>query len=317
MKGLVQDKAIQTFGEGEYFFAKNIVQLDKQGSIANEEGNLLHSDIGDSRTIMGVIPCQDSAIIFWFDGTNSGIGVLNEDSYLDVADSGNVLANLAFSYSYPISGKYYINNDGKVVVAFHADNDKPYIVNIGLLTNPQVTDANDSNDILLFPESLVADITTSINTAGGSLLSGTYYITYAYKNADTVTGYYNIANPVSIQDDISIYDGCISGIVTNKSIGVTLTGVDTRYDFVRIGYIYKDSSSVKAFEVKDYTITGSTMTIVINGSESSTEVTVEELVVPAVQYTRVKDLAVLNDRLYAANLKVRDDIEYQADANNI
>ncbi len=317
MKGIVQDKVIQTFGEGEYFFAKNIVQLDKEGSIVNEEGNLLHSDIGSNKVILGVIPCKDSAIVFWYDGTNSGIGVLNEDSYQEVADPNNVLSNLSFSYSYPISGKYFINNDGKVVVAFHADNFKPLIVNIGLLSNPVVTDANDDNDILLFPESVVADITTSINTAGGSLLSGTYYITYAYKNTDTVTGYYNISNPISIQDDISEYDGCIAGIITNKSITVTLTGIDTRYDFIRLGYIYKDSVSVKAFEIKDYSITGTIITIVVNGSETSNETTVEELTIPAVQYTKVKDLAVLNDRLYAANLVVRDDIEYQQYANDI
>jgi hypothetical protein len=317
MKGQVQDKAIQTFGEGEYFYAKNIVLSDKQGSIANEEGNLLHSNIGDGKTVIGTINVANSIVVFWVQGGSRGLGIIDERGYTPVADPLGIISSISLSKNYPVVAKHFIKNNGEVVIAFVADNIKPRIVNIGTLINPKVTDADDVKDTLLFPEANVAQTVSSIVTGSGSLISGVYYLTYAYANVDTETSFFNINNPISIQDELSGYDGIVSSITTNKAIQIQFSNIDTSYQYIQLGYIYKDSQSIKAYKSSKYLITGTTMFLLLTGTENNEEVTLEELTVPNIQYTRVKDLAVLNDRLYVANLKTRSDIDYQQYANNI
>lgn len=318
MKGINRDNRPAKLNDEYLHWAKNVVFTENFASITNEKGSILHTDLG--KDIIGIIPISDKAIVFSVPGE---IGVMSTTGYTAVNDPFNISSELNFSTNHPIVGTYQFNNKGECIIAFTDNFNKPKVANIGLLDNPEYTRTNDIKDILMFPEGTPAEFTVNILDTGGNLLSGVYNISYAYRNQDVTTPYFQLSAPLSITDDAStssFYDGVLLNIPTAKAIEVNFTNLDISYEKLVVSVVYRVGTGTLASEVQEYTITGSTLTAIINqlGQTAIGEALLpEEVTVPRVIYNKVNTLTRLNDRLYIANLEVENDIDYQFQANNI
>lgn len=315
MKGINRDSRPPKLNDEILHWAKNVVLTENFASITNEKGSILHSNL-NGQTIIGVIPVNDKAIIF---SVPSQIGVLSELGYTPVEDTNNISVDLNFLMSRPIVGQYQFNNKEECIIAFTDNFNKPKVANIGLLDTPSYIRTDDIKDVLMFPEGNVAIFTTTILDNGGSLISGVYNVSYAYRNQDVTTNFFQLSAPISITDDSSastFYDGVLLNIPTAKAIQVNLTGIDTSYEKLILAVVYRTGTGILANELFEYTITGSTLTAVITQLTDNILLP-EEVTTPAISYRTVKTLGKLNDRLYSANLSIENDVNYQTQANNI
>ena len=219
-----QDLSISNLVEGKHiFWAKNIVLSEKFNTILNERGNRFLLNTNQTPTtitkeIIGIVEVGNDFIVFsgYYpikpasgtgetailegDYTNSEIGVVNTDlgTYIPISGLSTYATFLRFNRNHPITGVFKKNFKGEIIVAFRDDRNKPKVLNINTIDNPILKNVDSANDLLLFPDSKLTNISLSVRTGGG-LLSGEYYVTYNYENDDkTTTPYFNISNPVWI-----------------------------------------------------------------------------------------------------------------------
>lgn len=320
VKGIQQDRSPHRRQEGEVNFAKNIVLSESLDEASNELGNNLISTV--TGTIIGVVPLGQYSIIFT---TTPSIYLQKPDlTVTQITDVGGIIASLNLNVDYPVVGKSEFNNDNEIIVAFTDDFNTPKVINIGTPTSNIVTNADDPNDIEMFPSSNIANITTGISKEG-LLRSGTYYITYSYATIDTETSEYNVSNPIYIvSGDFAApglsgeqYEGDAGNQITDKAITATFTNLDTRYDFIKVGVLFNGGTGLLAYKSDLISYNSSTKSILITSLNNYNNTTVEDLLVPEIRYNKVKSLALLNDRLYGANLEQKDTLDYQQFANNI
>lgn len=311
------------FPQGHYYYALNTVLTDKLDSITNEVGNYLYAETG--LKVIGTIKVQEHIVVFCTnDGeTVSQIGVLHNQRYNGVGDPLGVINQMDFRLAYPITGEYQFNSKGECILAFRSANFEPRVINIGSLNNPILTDSNDINDTLMFPNMVLSNIGTTLVDSGGSLRTGIVYITYRYKgDDDTITATGNISNPVSVNDDgaslgyVNV-DGEDFNLGSPKSIAITFTDLDTRFKFIELIAIIKLNGATSARLFATLEVNSTTLSTVFTGNEFFQELSLDEVLIRAASYNRLGSITQLNNRLYAGNVEEPLPIEYQQYANNI
>jgi len=163
----------------------------------------------------------------------------------------------------------------------------------------------------------IEDTTGSKVDVGGMLKPGVYFLFIRYMDEiRNKTKFVSYLKPFQIHPNVgsaraSIFLSDDDSTITNKKITVALKDIDREYPYIEIGYVRKYSTTKgEATETKIISRayeTGyqSTMTIVIDGTESLTDTTFEEL------YEQVKPIyasnahSVLNGRLFAVGLKAK------------
>ncbi len=302
-------------------FIKNALLTNTLGAAENEPGFSKFFDALPA-AVIGVHVIQDSAVFLTTDNETcndagySGIGILDASgTFTDVLTSSEI-SGLNFCRTAPMQSEHYINFAGERVLSFIDDINVPRIIN---LDNPQV---DDVNDLLLFPFSVLPTIATSVREVGGSLETGTYYITFKYKNIDGAeTNWFTIDGPLYVNDDrtgggFTQYDGAIAGTASSKSIEIQFTDTDSNYDQIVLGAIKEIGGVTTAVELSTLT-NSSTINTVYTGSETSTEITLAEILVGIPSYTNAKAITQLNNRLYLGNMQTEDVLDYQLYANQI
>jgi hypothetical protein len=226
----------------------------------------------------------------------------------------------------PIKGVGVFDSFGNKVIAWTDENTDPRILNITILpfavdASKQIIDESKLVLTLLFPQSN-APIISADASIGGSCKTGAYYIAVAYEDTEkTITEFHLPYGPIYINDEAesvspSQYDGCLGDQGSNKGIKIVLSSADARYPKAIIAIIHKANSQISVKGLTDIVISGTT-TVIYTGTEIGVDLTLQEIVSKQPNYTTVRDLAVLGDTLYAANLKTDPEIDYQAQANNI
>jgi len=305
-KGMQQDRLPHKYLQGEYQFALNAVNSDQFGSIVNEEGNIRMTDVSDR--IIGIIPSTDFIIIISLDE----IGLYSNGVYTQVQDNNSIIANIGFSENYPVTGEYYFNYRGEIILALVADNVKPMVLNIGTPEEPRLIDADSSNDILMFPQSsLIREYFLRENNEGGSLLAGSYAFVYQYEDNDgTVTSWNNISEFVRITDDTNTnfeeFDGAPPVTQTSKSIDVRISNADSRFEFINIAVLRVMDSVITVRRINRRFEASSGINFTYTGNEASEEINLSEILIRNAAYDRIGTLANYNGRLYAGNLTARD-----------
>lgn len=230
-----------------------------------------------------------------------------------------------FDVEHPIKAVATYDSLGSKIVAFSDFNEKPRIINLDVLpftvnANKDVVTESNLNNILLFPESNEPSGTAS--TISGSLLTGAYFACVAYEDYEgTRTEFHTPIGPFFITDENDnsagyTYNGVAAGSPSGKGLKFTITGLDTRYPKIVLAIISKIGGQYSVKAISDIYIT-STTTVVYTGSEIGETLTLAEVLTKQPNYNKVKDLLILNDRIYGANLEVDDEIDYQSLANNI
>ena len=334
-KGINKDIREQDMLEGMSTDARNVV-YDKTGSITNEKGFDLFHTSEEGQTPVGILNHSDGTCVIFsvYDTGVSEIGVMTEeDGYLvKVKDTAATLL-FNFDKEYPITGELEKNSLGELVVAWTGTNgdealDVPRIINLDRLPfevnlSMEILEPEKFGQTQLFLDMLIPDIDlVEVNDGGGNLQSGTYYMTLRYITDDgAVSSSIPLTNPIYVNDEskgfFPEYDGAEGGTETNKSISVTITGLDTNYNKVQIGVV-KVIKGITSAAYNDIEISiREPLEFTYTGKDSETIVPASEILVAPIVYTGVHTMSQLNRRLYIGNLKTETPIDFQRYANNI
>lgn len=342
--------------EGTYRNAKNITSVRNKNYKINENGVQIFERKGvvDDRNLhkynqlqtfnsvqyyrheIGKIECDlDRVIIFsilyYGSDTYSEIGLIEKDGYyttvINDLDGAVFTTNnkLGFTANHPIIGEFgYFKND--LICAFTDNNVAPKVVNISeLLRNPPTSAKPfQINDILMFPEASQYTVTSVINNSGGQLTSGSHYIVAKYENIDgSSSNYLTIDNPLYIFKSTfnrfspNSAEGDATPVTTSKSVKLTFSNLDTRYDFLTIAVIKKQNNETICQQIAKVPIVESSLIYTYTGGEQAVDISLAEITVKREFFRKVKILTQLQNRLYCADSLGRPKLKYQKYANMI
>lgn len=316
IEGLYTDCYERDQPEGTYRFAKNVT-LNTAGAIENELGFTNLGDIVPGSPI-GVVTMGADATVFSTDGTTGYIGKLTTSGLVSTYTLVYSSTALGFTLNSPIKGEYQLRPNGERVVAWIelVNPNPPRLINID---NPEITSIND---LKIFPEFAIPQVSFIVPDTGGSLLTGMYIPIFKYQADDlTETNWFVAPSPIPIIDDaftepFDKIDGAAAGTPTSKVINLTLTQLDTSYSKIVIGVIYSKQGVLTASRLREITI-NSTVTLSITGAEAGTDVSLDEVLTPLANYKSAKAITQLNNQLLLANLTNSDVIDFQPIANNV
>lgn len=309
-RGLFQDCTEMSQPQGTYRFAKNIIDTRLLGVKENEDG---FTDLESTTpyTLIGVIPVdQNNVVVFSTDNTDSEIGLVDLDTgdYTEIYND----PDLAFSTTSPIKGEYRKDIDGDRIVVFHDTINTLRIINIDDLSG-----INDVEDLNAFQDVINPSISDySISNFGGSLLTGAYIPITKYKNQDgSETNWFVHDHTFYINDDATSLafnedDGASPGTVSNKIANFTLFECDLRYDTIVVGYIRTINNITTAYQVTERS-NATSLDISITGNESTTDISLDEVLTPNANYNTVGSITQLAGQLYVANVTTESIPELQ------
>lgn len=157
---------------------------------------------------------------------------------------------------------------------------------------------------------------------GGLLVVGTYQFAYQlYSKDGAVTAYSPASTLVPITDSnlngpYFEYQGAPVETPSSKSIAISISHIDLRYDFIKIVLIEYSVEDVPIINyVYDLPIDGETMEFVISGGEDKIAISVEEFVNPLIFFDKVKTFTQKKNRLYPANTRTTSfEVDYDSRA---
>lgn len=326
--------------KGSYSYALNTVVSDTvidNSSRENEKGFdvYIQLPIEFEYTILG---CQ------WL-GTEEYVlfikevsGVSNQIWYINKNVTRLVISNpdLSWKDNKQISSTYRIDYKGHRIVYFIDGINDDRVIDIDESTQP-------SDVSLISLQTSYNRATASIFTSdtGGSLQSGQYFIALSYGlNTDFNSSIFGISKPISIaqEDYMSVsatvgtipesinqkfgnVSGSILGTPTKKSFRITISNIDTTFDYINIivvqyttnGYKIKvvRNINISERETINYTYTG------FEGVEDST-LDLSDIIIDNIKYYASEVIAQKENRLIRGNSKLKESpINYQAIANEI
>ena len=314
LRGMFQDCHPSDQPEGTYRDMLNGLINNQKGALTNEPGTELTVTWGTgAESIIGKIHVGEDVVLF-VKGTPDRIFLYNKETVSAILGS----AGLNFSTSYPIQGTYKTNSKGERVIYWVDGLNPARFINID---NP----VNSIDDLLLFPnvEAFPQVGVSSIDTFGGSLRTGSYYVAIAYVDAEgTATNYLTVSNPINIALYTELtpnksVTGSIGDLPTSKSLRLQVSNIDTSYDSLRIALIPSFDGILSSVRIiPDVPITSESSSIIVTGEESFIEGSLEEILINRAVYLPAA-IAQLDNTLYMGNLKRSPDIGYQKYANAI
>jgi hypothetical protein len=255
------------------------------------------------------------------------IGILQNESYTPVMRDGNY--SLKFDPNFPIEGTAKTNGLGETIVYFTDNNTSPKWLN---LTTPQLPldnllnfSAANYTQLLYFPSYTQSNIhLDSVSRGGGNVPTGIYipFIAWADEN-------YNDSSVILPGNVISIgggtfpsqqYDGAVQGTDSGKSFTLRINAADlnTNYNYVHLYLVHRVGT---ADIVYDYGFTSyetsNDLKITVSTLDNLTTVDLETLTVKSPYYKTIKSITQLDDVMYLANLKAREDFDFQPYVNGI
>lgn len=317
LKGLYTDCSETDMPEGTYRHAKNIVDSNVLGAKENEDGFI---DCGEQApyTPIGIIVCERDFVVFSTDNTDSEIGLVTRSG--SVLTYATIYSNpdLGFSTESPIKGEFRKDVNGNRVIVWIDDINVPRILNID-----DTSGVNDVEDLAIFQDvENPAMYFSTVNDAGGALQTSALTLITKYKNRDgSETNWFVHDHMFYINEDskslaFNENDGAVAGVITNKSITAYLSGCDTRYDTIVIGYIQVINGIARAYQAFS-TTNASSITTTITGNESTSDVSLDEILTPTTNYLTAGAITQLAGKLYLADLTTDSLPELQGVALNI
>lgn len=255
------------------------------------------------------------------------IGILQDESYVPVMRDGDY--SLKFDPNFPIEGTAKTNGLGETIVYFTDNNTAPKWLN---LTTPQLPldnllnfSASNYTQLLYFPSYTQSNIhLDSVSMGGGNVPTGIYipFIAWADEN-------YNDSPVILPGNVISIgggtfpsqqYDGAVQGTNSGKSFTLRINAADlnTNYNYVHLYLVHREGT---ADIVYDYGFTSyetsNDLKITVSTLDNLVKVDLETLTVKSPYYKTIKSITQLDDVMYLANLKAREDFDFQPYVNGI
>lgn len=315
--GQVTDNGSIDQKAGTWRKGKNAVISAQYGAITNEPGFDEIISTLDGVNIGNIVLDTNLVTVFQVNDDNSEVYVVD----LQAGTKRLITSNNEFGFStnHPITGEYYRNSKGQVVIAWTDDNSPPRIMNIEV----NYASSLDKLTRVYLKYQLPKLSSYSIADSGGSLRTGANYIATAYISIDSSqTQYSPTLGPFYITDNVRSeigpkYDGAEPNQATSKLLNLSFTDVDTDYEYLVVALISKIGGVITAKEVKKIKITSSTINTNILGSENEGVVSLEDIVIGADVYDKVKAITQLENQLFMANLSKEEEVAFQLAALNI
>jgi hypothetical protein len=322
--GLIRDRNPIDIPPGSWADARNII-LSKGDTISNEEGVNRYGDdltgYPEELHPIGKLLLEQKKYIF---SVNTAINK-SEIGYID--DNGNyfpVIRTSLFNFDedFPIQAEGQINYIGDEVIAWIDFVNPPRVLNLTNLpfeldSDLELVDPSLINATLMFQESRSAVISvTSLNDTGGSILSGSVQFAISYSNEGlSRTDMFNLTRPVPVSplplSRYMAFEGAEHSTPTSKSISINVTQLDTRFDNVHIHVLRRNGGELTLEEVSVLPIPDNgIVNYTYTGSESATDITLEELLVDRFRYSNAKAITQVNDRIYLGNLETKSSVNF-------
>ena len=263
-------------------------------------------------------------------------------------------ACLDFRIAHPIQATYRIRNGCERNIYFTDDYNPPRQLNLDSLDqyllpgqiysaldpdNPvgSGNDIWDCNQMKIFPEAQVPclEYLETLDSGGIDVLAGVYQFSIQYLDEDlNPTNWFNVSNPVPVYSDNQDagtdrrYDiqGNPTGTLTTKAIKFQISNLDPRYRYIRVAVLPSTSGTglLDGVAFIDESIVipsgGAVVEYLFRGlGFREQEITIEEILVPKVSYSRAKTITQLDNRLILGNVKTEyiDHAEAQKEAIKI
>ncbi len=300
-KGLFKNTNPDYIPEEYAFHAKNAITNWKLDSYINEKGTFELDSLGPYSPLFvnGVI-VHGANIIYFFKNTSGQDCILvhNEDTPSTTLKVQRT--DFDFNVNYPISGVAKYNSDRELVVTFTDFRSKPRYINLDKAVSIDFLETYN-----LFLGGKFADQITSSIEENGSILSGTYFISYRYLTRDeSYTNFSPLIGPFHI--NTADTGATETGKQTNKSIKIELANINTNFAKIEISVISSIKGVLKAESVKYQNIYSENLTIIYRGSETVTTLLIPEVIQQPINFEKVKHIAAVDNKLYLAGLETKD-----------
>lgn len=294
-----------------YPYGKNGIWNANIGAEQNENG-FVPSGITIPYKVIGIIETDTFPVYFSTDNVNSAFGFhdVYKDIYVPIFDDSALDFKLKFNINRPIKGEYRRNfrNEIELVwleLATTGANPPRWANTVTLGTNP--------NDFLLFPQYEIPNIDTQVQP-GGNLGMGAYFFGLQYGRADgTITRYTTLTSPlIATSDNYST----IPGTNTGKAITLNITNLDQTYDWVSLVVVERINGVDTPYTLPQLPIAPN-ITFIYTGAEKQTQLTMEEVLIPAAFYENAYAITQMNDQLFLANMVEETVIDWQQYASMV
>lgn len=282
--------------DGEAIYANNVIVTRDLKAVRNENG--FDRLFTFTSKIHGKIVIPDGYVLFM---TNPDKIVFIKNDVIIKTISSNYFN---FNIDHPITGNYDYNSDGDIIVTFTEGidgNNETRIINI--TKSSETLSITDVQKLDLIPNVIYPTMEFTVSN-GGSMKVGSYQIAITYKVDNGLYTNYSIYS-IPIHVNSKINEHVKIGDITNRSILINLSGLDTRYEKYKFAILYADDGETElVYETEDIEISNITYRISsFNGLKSSS---IESTTIPSISY--IKDNAQTNfmNRLYRGNVQTID-----------
>lgn len=326
-KGLHRSNSPQMQPESSYVDALNWIRNDS-GRLTNEELENITKTLDDaaSYTYLGSCPVQDSFIIFFQQLGNDGnkyseVGLFQNGVYERIFnDFFTPVYKLNFTNE--IDSVARINNKGERVVYFVEENSVPRRFNIDEYISDK-TKYNDIDDWNLQLNIKIPHAELSIETNGGSVLSGTYSVIFRYRSdINNKTAFGIPSRMIYITDETGLtssVDGCPPGTQTTKSIKIQPINIDTNYPYIEPVIItYVGIANVLTIKSLGLYVNDGTPIYFRDETQYKDSVSLEEILENPIYYSSAKCIEQKDNILILSNLSQKKyDKDFQRIADKI
>lgn len=286
--------------------------------------------------IIGVIPTRDSIVLF-------SLPVLNNQFRFEIGRFKDNVYNIILRTEYidfssfdAIRGVCDYNIKGETIIAWcngiKDSSTKPCILNLDDLpfksginpTTYELINPDEINMLYMFPEmTSIPQITDAeVFDGGGNLISGVYYIAFAYG-----VNKYDIGNYVYVSNPISIYRankslpyqeivGCGINENTSKAINVKIEDIDINFKYLSVAIIHKSNENFNCYIFND-NISSDSKYFLIDSLSRFEKVDISLVTENAIIYEKIHAITKIDRRCIIGRVKVRENVDYQKFANNI
>jgi len=328
--GINKDRLFQQ--NNDVTFALNAIRDNHEGGrqeYQSEPGNTISASLPDGYFIVGSIYGQNEEVyIFSTDEIDSEIGIFKNDTYTTLVNTDC----LGFNLNHPITGEYRVRNGCERTIYWVDKINPDRWYNIDSPNDFKTAGVFDCNKFKHTPVVLPIKVDlTSVNDFGGNLPLGSYYFQPEILDEDLNSLYLGDVTPqVIVYDEsqnlgyftidgglnIDQYDPAIGGVpVTNKSITLQFSDLDTSFKFLRIN-VYRAISgnqSIDAHTVgKLIPISQSTIDWTYQGYDPSAgdfPIDASEKLIDNIKYESAYVMEQVQNRLVKGNLR-QSSIDY-------
>jgi len=317
---LITDTSYNNQPAGSHRFALNAINetiSGDKGFISNEKGSSDCLELNDYKVIGSISLLDNENILFLAkeDGSNSKIALQNNCFLTPIVED----PCLNFSTKHPITGISKIRKGCNRVIYFRDSFNSDRSIDIDvILKNPFDNIYYDGTwKCKLFKLSMEFEYPCltyiKTNNSGGNLKLGTYQFSVALGDSNL-----NFTHPLSVTQPIPIISGqlytnnnALEGgeaskeINTTKSINISISNLDTDFQYIKLYAIESIDNVVTAYEIETLPINDTVINYTYSGIDYSASTIVDIAIInniPAI-YDNSKSMEQHDQRLIRGNLK--------------